>query len=770
MRVMGGVLAGVRVVEVHGGMAGAIAGMLLADHGAEVVKAEPPDGDLLRANAGRVVWDRGKRGVVLDLTSNGDRSRFAVLCQSADVVLDGFTPTESSDLGFDAADLRARDPRLITCSISAYGLAGPGRDRPGLDALAQARSGLMYEQPGLRPGPIFLHAPLPSIGAALLAASGISAALLVREKTGLGQAVATSLLQGSLVWTTQIWKRAEHPTPELNDMWVNIDLPPTPCFEAGDGEWFHPMLHGLLRVLPLVGGDPSTLDFAAVMSGDRARREGLFASCREIFLTRPRDEWFALFQQVDVACQIIQPVDDVFTHPQAIATRAVTTVDVPGVGSVAQLGETYTLSNHVDALPSPPPALGADTDDVLSALDAALFAIDGHDDYGSRTNRGLGPRHALDGVRVLDLGTVVAGPFGGMIFADLGAEVIRVVPIGGEFGGVTGDATWLSGARGKRCIAVDLKSGDGQAILRRLLEGADVVHYNLRHGVAERLGFGYEQVREVNPRIVFSHLSGYGSTGPMVDWPGSDQMAQALCGVEWSQGATDAGGHPSWLRFGLTDAISGLLCVIGVLQALTERERTGDGQKVETDILRAGMLLASDGVAGPPSLPRRAELDREQTGRGPYERIYETADGWLCVVAPTDYEQDALRRVAGAEAAGLADAFRTRPASEWLELLDAAGVPAEPVRCLTDTWADDPDVVANGYVAAYDHPVWGRLEQPGPFVHLSGTPGRIQRGPALVGEHTREVLAELGFTVEEIDRMHSRGVVSSPDELLGSPQ
>jgi crotonobetainyl-CoA:carnitine CoA-transferase CaiB-like acyl-CoA transferase len=767
---MGGVLAGVRVVEVHAGTAGAIAGMLLADHGAEVVKVEPPDGDLLRANPGRVVWDRGKRSVALDLTSAGDRGRFAALCATAGVVLDACTPTEAVDLGFDAASLRARDPRLITCSISAYGRAGPGRDRPAFDALAQARAGLMFEQPGLRPGPIFLHAPLPSVGAALLAASGISAALLVRERTGLGQAVETSLLQGSLVWTTQIWKRAERTTPELNDMWVNVDLPPTPCFEGSDGQWFHPMLHGLLRVLPLVGGDPSTLDFAAVMSADRGRREALFASCREIFRQRPRDEWFALFQQVDVACQIIQPVDDVFAHPQALATRAVTTVDVPGVGPVAQLGETYTLSSHVDAPPSPPPALGADTDDVLRSLSPGLFTIDGRDGHRSRTSGGEEVRHALEGVRVLDLGTVVAGPFGGMIFADLGADVIRVAPVGGEFGGVTGDATWLSGARGKRCIAVDLKSDDGQAILRRLVEGADVVHYNLRHGVAERLGFGYEQVRTVNPRVVFSHLSGYGSTGPMADWPGSDQMAQALCGIEWSQGATDAGGHPSWLRFGLTDAISGLLCVIGVLQALAERERTGEGQKVETDILRAGMLLASDGVAGPPSLPRRAELDRAQTGRGPYERIYEAAEGWLCVVAPTEYEQDALRRVVGVEEAGLPDGFRTRPAGEWVELLDAAGVPCEPVRRLTDTWADDPDVVVNGYVAAYDHPVWGRLEQPGPFVELSGTPGRIQRGPALVGEHTREVLAELGFTLEEIDGMHSRGVVSSPDEQLGSPR
>jgi crotonobetainyl-CoA:carnitine CoA-transferase CaiB-like acyl-CoA transferase len=765
---MGGVLAGLRVVEVAGGVAGAVAGMLLTDHGAEVLKVEPPDGDLLRANPGRVVWDRSKRSVVLDLTSSGDRKRFDDLCATADVVLDGFTPVEAGDVGFDASALRVRHPCLITCSISAYGLAGPGRDRPPFDALAQARSGLMYEQPGLRAGPIFLHAPLPSMGAALLAVTGISAALRAREITGEGQGVETSLLQGALVWTTQIWKRAERQTPELNDMWANIDLPPTPCFEGSDGQWFHPMSHGLTPALRLLGEDASHLDFAAVMSADRERRERFFTAAQEAFARRPAQEWFELFRQVDVACQIIQPVDDVFTHPQALATRAVTTVDVPGVGLVAQLGETYTLSSHVDDAPSAPPELGADTDDVLRDLDPALFAIERPDGDGSRTNRGIS--HALEGVRVLDLGTVVAGPFGGMVFADLGAEVIRVAPIGGEFGGVTGDATWLSAARGKRCIAVDLKSDDGQSILRRLIEGADVVHYNLRHGVAERLGFGYEQVRAINPRIVYSHLSGYGATGPMAPWPGSDQMAQALCGVEWSQGATDAGGHPTWLRFGLTDAISGMLSVIGVLQALWERERTGEGQRVKTDILRAGMLLASDGVAGPPSLPRRAELDREQTGRGPYERLYETADGWLCVVAPTEYEQDVLRRVVGADEPGLVDAFRVRPATKWFELLDAAGVPCELARRMTTEWCDDPDVVANGYVVAYDHPLWGRLEQPGPFLRLTGTPGHIRRGPALVGEHTREVLRELGFDDDTIADLHGRGVVASPDEQLGSPK
>jgi crotonobetainyl-CoA:carnitine CoA-transferase CaiB-like acyl-CoA transferase len=760
---MGGVLDGVRVIEVHAGAAGAIAGMLLAGQGADVVKVEPPEGDPLRETSGHVVWDRSKRSVVLDLTTTGDRGRFGQLCATADVVIDGFTPTEASDVGFRRDALRTADERLITCSITAYGPAGPGRDRPAHDALVQARSGLMYEQPGHRPGPIFLHAPLPSMGAALLAVTGISAALLVRESTGRGQAVETSLLQGSLVWTTQIWKRAERPTPVLNDMWAQIDLPPTPCFEDADGQWFHPMINGLPHTLAHLGRARDELDVGAVMRSDRAARERLFAGARAVFRQRPRDEWLALFREIDVACQPIQPFEAIADHPQARHTGAVTTVELPGVGPVAQAGPAYTLSGHTGGPPGPPPALGAHTDEVLGSPGAAVRTVPAA--TGARPRR-----HALEGVRVLDLGTVVAGPFGGMILADLGAEVIKVEPIRGGFGGETGDATWVSGARGKRCIAVDLKSDDGQVILRRLIEGADVIHYNLRQGVAERLGFGYEQARALNPRIVFSHLTGYGSSGPMAGWPGSDQMAQALCGIEWEQGATDAGGHPSWLRFGLTDAISGLLCVIGVLQALAERERTGLGQKVETDILRAGMLLASDGFVGPASasLPRRPKLDGEQTGRGPYERLYETADGWLCVVAPTAYEQDALRRILGVDEKGFAAAFRARPTSAWLEALDGAGVAGEEARSRTDDWFDGPDVAANGFVVAYEHPVWGRLEQPGPFVRLSETPGRIETPPPLLGQHTREVLRDLGYDEASIDALHERGVVRSASLPLAS--
>src|SRR5262249_31835402 len=161
----------------------------------------------------------------------------------------------------------------------------------------------------------------------------------------------TSLVQGALVWMTQLWRHAATPTPPLYQMWQFKDLVPTPCFEAGDGRWFHPMTNGVPVALAHVGRDPAQPDMRGLTTGDRETRDRFFATIRDLFKERPRDEWVELFQRSDVNCQPIEPAEQVFAHPQLLHTGGVVTIDVPGAGRVTQVGHVYDLSDHADEAP-----------------------------------------------------------------------------------------------------------------------------------------------------------------------------------------------------------------------------------------------------------------------------------------------------------------------------------------------------------------------------------------------------------------------------------
>ena len=768
------VLEGLSVVDLSWGIAGPLATMLLGDHGADVVKVEPPGGDPFRATPGYTVWNRNKKSAVLDLHDDVDRAACRRLMATADVVVESFSPGTTTRLGVDYDAVRVDNPGVVYCSITAYGRTGASRDRPGYDALVQARWGLQNEQPGLRPGPVFLHLPLPSFGAALLASVGINAALFARDRTGRGQWVETSLAQGALAYLTQIWKRAETPTRALTDLWRFKDFPPTPCFEARDGKWFHPMLQGLGVALRHLGLDADSVPVTASTTGDYEARRAFFDAVRAIFLQRDRDEWVALLQDNDVSCQPIGSAEDGLDHVQVLHNGASIVVDVPGVGAVKQFGNTYRLEHHVTAIPSPPPAVGEHTASVFASLADSTTVPTVPSEHANLA-------HPLEGIRVLDFGTALAGPFGPMVLSDLGADVIKIDPIN-ERVGTEADATYAACQRGKRSIAIDLKSADGQRLARELIASADVLHYNLRTGVAERLGFGYEQAKAVNPRIVHCHLTSYGNTGPLAMWPGVDQMGQAIAGHEYEQGATPSGGHPTWYRFGMCDATAGLLSAIGVLQALHERDRTGTAQWVAADILSGAVFLASDAFVGPEQLATRPHLDRLQMGLGPLYRLYRTLDGWLCIAVVRDehwrslctaigqpelvddprFATSSAREDAGpALASILEDAFASEPATDWFEALDAQDVPCEvSSESWGEEWFDDPDVIANGWVTDYTHAIWGRLEQPAKFLDFSETPTRIAGPPPVIGGHTQEILAELGYDADTMETLRRNRVVA----------
>ena len=578
---------------------------------------------------------------------------------------------------------------------------------------------------------------------------------------------------------TQVWKRGETPTPPLHELWQFKEFPPTPCFEASDGKWFHPMPGGVPVALAHLGRDPMEIDPVGAARGGYDDRKAYFGAVRDLYLARPMDEWVGLLQSSDVPCQPIGPAEEALQHPQLIHNGAVISVEVPGVGSVRQFGRAFRMEGDPFTFtPTPPPEVGADEEELV-----ALRASRSPTPLQPRSEGAGSGRGPLSGIRVLDFGTALAGPFGPMILGDMGADVIKIDPIG-QGVGQPGESTWVACQRGKRSIAIDLKSEAGQRIAAELIATADVLHYNLRTGVAERLGFDYETAWRINPRIVFCHVTAYGSTGPLAKWPGVDQMGQAVCGHEYEQGATPNGGHPTWYRFGMCDAATGMLSVLGVLEALLLRERHGDlhGRKIEADILTAGLFLASDAFEGPAGLPRRPHLDREQMGLGALNRLYQTAEGWLCIFAEADRHWDSLceamdlqslrgderlqnasgrARHADELVAVLEPAFRLRPGREWKELLDQQGVPCEMsvLDGASQLW-DDSEAGLASWVTTFQHPVWGRLDQPGNFVEFSVTPGKPEGPPPVLGADTRSILAELGYEETDIDQLREKGIVA----------
>ncbi|HEY6426256.1 MAG TPA: CoA transferase, partial [Acidimicrobiales bacterium] len=393
----------------------------------------------------------------------------------------------------------------------------------------------------------------------------------------------------------------------------------------------------------------------------------------------------------------------------------------------------------------------------------------------------MGP---LSGVVVLDLGQYLAGPYGAMLLADLGAEVIKVEPVRGDGMRHVGMA-FIGCQRGKLDIAVDVKAPEGLEVVMRLAEIADVVHHNMTKGTAARLGIDYESLHARNPDLVHCNTYAYGAEGPLSDFGGLDPLYQSACGLEYEAGPVAEGNPPLYLRFGMADTSNAMVSVIGVLAALYHRRRTGEGQDLWTSLLNGAAVFGSDVflVDGEPG-PVRPGLDRNQTGVSPCCRLYETQEGWLQVAAFDPGHWARLCRVAGrpdldrydtmeARVAvrteieqALEPVFRTRTAVAWYHELTDAGVPVEVSVDTNDGEAvlHDADNERLGLVAEYPHPVLGQVRHFGTLMDFSETPTGPYGPAPLVGEHTRRIMERLGYTAADVDDLLARGIVYEPGD------
>jgi len=380
---------------------------------------------------------------------------------------------------------------------------------------------------------------------------------------------------------------------------------------------------------------------------------------------------------------------------------------------------------------------------------------------------------ALSGLRLIDFGQYLAGPFGPMILADLGMDVIKVEPVAGDGMRMAG-TPFFGCQRGKRDLGLNIKDPAGLELALRLVATADAVHHNMTKGTASRLGLDYEACRAVKPDIVYCNTYAYGLHGPLSEFGGLDPLYQASAGLEYEAGAVPHGHDPLYYRFGMVDTSNAMLSVVGVLAALFHRARTGEGQELWTSLLDGGAVFSSDVMLRADGTPTvRPKLDADQHGFDPAYRLYETDDGWIQVAAIGDGQWAALCAAAGvadpdnradAETA-LETAFRTKTAVMWSHTLDDADVPNEVALDVDGGQSAlyDADAERLGLVTEYEHATLGRLRQFGETVHFSETPGQIVGPPPRVGEHSREILEELGVSPTEIDDLKRAGIVTWPD-------
>jgi formyl-CoA transferase len=394
------------------------------------------------------------------------------------------------------------------------------------------------------------------------------------------------------------------------------------------------------------------------------------------------------------------------------------------------------------------------------------------------------PTGALDGLRVLDVTQVMAGPFCTMLLADLGADVIKIEPPAGDStrtmpGAVGTDSPSFNAVnRGKRSVVLNLKTPEGREALKRLARTADILVENYRPGVLAALGLDYESLNAVNPRLIYASISGYGQTGPDRRKGGFDLVAQGISGIMSITG--EAGGPPVKAGVPLTDLGAGLFALIGILAALDHRHRAGAGQYIDTSLVDAGVALsvweATEYFAGLGVPQPKGSAHRMFA---PYQAI-RCADGYITLGTANDrlfrrfcdllehpewatdpqFADNETRLENQAELAAQIEAVTSQqPRAHWIALFEANEIPCGPINNYEQVFAD-PHIIAREMAVNVEHPTLGRMKSLGSAIKMSGTPTNPRRRAPLLGEHTEAVLIEYGFSADEIASLRAAGAVA----------
>jgi crotonobetainyl-CoA:carnitine CoA-transferase CaiB-like acyl-CoA transferase len=814
-----GPLAGLRVLDFSTTAAGAQASQTLADFGAEVVHVEPPGGSRLRAQPGYPFLARGKKSIVLDLHAEADRAVARTMVGGADVVIETFRPGVMERLGLGYGDLRAANPGLVFGSVTGFGRTGPYAAAKGYEALVMARIGALSASGGMvtRPGPAHVSVPYGSYGASQLLLTGILAALHERRSSGLGQRVDTSLVKGVAALGTWNWYHQILVTkfPEAFSQTAPVDasgVPMSPIFFmlliglTKDGRWLQfsqVQLHLYMAMLKVMGLDWVLADedwkgAAFAMGHPRTAEfwEMLLGAVRE----RTMAEWQQVFEDHhDVWAEIMRHGSELLGHPQI--RHLGEPVELPDAerGPVRQPGPLARLEKTPAVLRGGAPPLDADG----PALRADPWPAVTGASSGGTNDQGTPSSPALADVVVLELGTFFAAPFGATVLRELGARVIKVEPIKGEPMRTLLPFPELGAAKvmqGKESIAVDMSTDEGRAIVHELARRSHLALQSFRGAAAQRQGVDSATLRRVNPDLVYLDAPGYGTDGPCGDRPAYAPTIGAGSGLVMRNIGASVPEHADMTmaeirenalrlsgagttEYAQADGISALTVASALALGLAVRDRTGISQGMLTTMLTSTAHALADDMVEHDGRPETAAPDDGLFGYSARYRLYQAADGWIYLAAPAEREWETLASALAGEADLAGDTRFADEASRWAHDSDLAHVlaavfTARPAQYWEDyllsrdvgcvvAHAEPPEAVlqskefagAADLLVQVEHPSFGEHVRLKPYIELSRSQTLAEPG-VLAGQHTNDILAELGYDAPAIASLRERGIVA----------
>ena len=789
----------VRVLELGSGVAAAYAAKLLGDHGADVLKVEDLEGDDTRrrgpfasgaSDAERsgtfLALNVNKRGVCVDLDSAAGRRRLAAYVAWADVLVHNYAPRRAADLGIDAAALAAVRPDLVAVSITPFGASGPYGDYQGTELIVANAGGWTSLCPGthrdetLPPLKVFGHQCALMAGTA----GAMAALAMAREaaRSGVGdhidlseQEYTAGVLEAGIPVYTYLGAVLKRTHPRGLIPWGIFQAKDAPifivCVEQDQWE----------RLVDFMGRpDWATLEIFATRAGRSENQDVIHSFLQEFVAEWSAFDLYHAAQQHRICCAPIMDYAQLAANEHLRARGFFANVDVPGLGPVEHLATPVLGNAGRPPIRRRAPRLGEHNDDPIDAPRNGKSPVGGP------------PRLPLAGVRIVDLTWVWAGTFGAMNLAHLGAEVIRFESaqrpdlyrrsrINRADGKQDLDVSGMFNQwnQGKKSVSVDLRHPRGIELVKRFVAESDVVMQNFATGVMERLGLGYDVLRDINPRIILASISGYGQSGPCRNYMGYGPATSPLTGISSVTGYGHGG--PEEVGVSMPDPNAGITAAYAVVAALARREASGVGDHLDISLLEssaafgleAWMQFVLDGTQ-----PARAgNRDPCMSPHGCFPCQGE--DEWVAIACVGDHHWRKLARLidpalvdderfaALAARKGNEDALEaivaawTRRRDRWcvtaqLQSVDIAAFPAFTCQDIVE----DPHLNARGYIERLPHPKVGARAHTGIPWRLSRRPNGVRAPAPCLGADTQELLRELlGLRDAEIADLKASGVI-----------